>query len=106
MEKLSGNEFYSSEGFNRVKLRHDAFFADLFNRDREKWRDCQKDMADKADELKNNFGEDMVTKVAMYHILTGGGSHIEDQKIETDDLEGENSIERFLQNLEAKYGQE
>jgi hypothetical protein len=102
MEKIPNPKSYSEGEYIKINNFKNELFSYLFESDREKMRELQKELADKALELKQKYSND-VDGYAMYQILIGGSLHEDDQNIIATDFPGEDSVETFLVELESKY---
>lgn len=97
MEKFPEAPIYNKELIKKYKEKlnelmsnvseFDSFYAEIFN---------------KAEELRSSYGEN-VGKYAMYHALSGS-TIWGDIPITADDFPGEDSIAKFIDGLEKKYG--
>ncbi len=103
MEKIPEEKFYNGAAYREYMDRVGALMTkeSLSNEDLEQ---LYKDLKIKTDELKTKYGEE-VYRHPLYHSLAHSSfSEGESDPVEAD-FPGEDSVIKFVESLEAKYGQ-
>lgn len=103
MEKIPEEKFYNGAVYREYMDRVGALMTRESLSD-EDFEQLFKDLKTKTDELKNKYGEE-VYRHPLYHSLAHSSFREGEYDLIEEDFPGEDSVIKFVESLEAKYGQ-
>jgi hypothetical protein len=105
-EKFPESFGYDESLYNEYLKRVSVLRMKIASYDDNSWLELENDIVNKADKLTQTYGKDR-DKYALWHVL--GGSSISPSLIDSiiaDDFPGEDSVAKFVEELEGKFAGE